>query len=172
MKCPLIENLTHNGKNCIIALKNNRREEAEVILESMVNELNDHMNNAKFGIQSDVYLYLSSLAKSKKRIHAADIYNDVPILEFKPVVNIKCNKSALNSVDNCERYVNTLIDKARKFIKEMCELRNDYVNKNKEQLTILARNKASMSLNGNVIDPSGGNYLKRLTKTLVIVNTD
>ena len=162
---PMIQTLMDYGKNCIISVKNNNKIAAKTILKSMIDSVNKYHLTSLYAVQYDVYSFMKRLQKSRKNKNKniIDKDNDVKLV-LKRDKNIKTPDldAIVIDIDLTEQYVNNLIEHTRKFEKNLCKKRNEYLSNHINTLRDISKNKFYESV-------ENGNKLKNIVKKFVII---
>lgn len=163
---PMVQTLISYGTNCIAAIKNNDKDTARTLLNSMVTNINQYHLSSLYAIQYDIYNYMHSISKSHKsgtrHYKNTDSECELCKLELAHPKNIKMPDDAIyNDVDTLEDYINMLIKHTKDYEKGLCNQRNNYINSNLRALNQIAATKT--------YDACSENKLKSIVKYLVPV---
>lgn len=154
--------LVDYGNACIIYLKKDNKIAAEAMLKSIVKGINQYHVASLYAIQYDIYNYMKNMAKKSnfKSKFEQNTENDITLTLKKPAdIEQPDYNEMLNSVENTENYINSLIKHTKNFEKTLCSARNKYLAHNSDQLINIAKN--------NYYSACSSNDLQDIVKHLV-----
>ena len=140
---PMVVHMIEVGQNAIIAMKNNKKDNALALLDTLWHNCNDYYKASKLAIQADVYNYIKNAKLNTNIIQKYKQKNNstpqliLPAIEMPP----RPNERTAKDINLVEDYSNAIIKYVKNIEKMFCNARNKFLFHNHQNLIEIGKNR-------------------------------